>query len=228
MRIYYLSTRFIIVVVRAWVHRDDLDSSSSSEDDSGIEEMKSSHDRKMFQNRSPFRSSVAGIFNKGNASSRPKSANLESGGKLSNFRRTSSMNAKTRAGVVGDVYNDKDHLAPWQKVAAEKQLSDPGSGSTGPPVKKLSINSSNPRLASTVAAATAINKFKKQAAKNRPRFNFEKFLSYLESMRSVVGFSIAGIMVTWDLVSTTLFLLFSIIAVFMQESIFGSQKSTLS
>jgi len=221
-------TWFIIVVVRAWVHRDDLDSSSSSEEDSGIEEMKSSNDRKMFQNKSPFGSSVAGIFNKGNAANRPKSANFESGRKLSSFRRTSSMNAKSHtAAGVGD--DDKKHLTPWQKVAAEKQLSDPGSGSTvPPPVKKLSLTRSNPRLASTVAAATAINKFKKQAIKNRPRFNFEKFLSYLESMRSVVGFSIAGIMVTWDLVSTTLFLLFSIIAVFLQESVFGSEKSTLS
>ena len=217
-------------MVRAWVHRDDLDSSSSSEEDSGIEEMKSNHDRKMFQNKSPFGSSVAGIFNNRSATSRPKSANFENGGKQSNFRRTSSMNVKTRAAAgAGDDDDDKNHLAPWQKVAAEKQLSDPGTGSTEPPpVKKYSLNSSNARLASTVAAATAVNKFKKQATKNRPRFNFEKFLSYLESMRSVVGFSIAGIMVTWDLVSTTLFLLFSIIAVFMQESIFGSQKSTLS
>ena len=79
------------------------------------------------------------------------------------------------------------------------------------------------------AAATALkyaNKLKKKV--RRPRFNFEKFLSYLESMRPTVGFHIAGIMVTWDLVSTTLFLLFSVIAVFMQESIFGSQKSTIS
>lgn len=80
-------------------------------------------------------------------------------------------------------------------------------------------------FASTVTAIQAINKLKKKA--KRSKFNFEKFLSYLESMRPTVGFHIAGIMVTWDLVSTTLFLLFSVVAVFMQESIFGSTKSTI-
>ena len=209
------------MVVRAWVHRDDLDSSSSDED-SGIDEpLKTSQDKKTFAGKSPFfskkkldetvSSSVAGIFKSG----RPKSAHFESQRKLSGFRRSSSVQIKDRN------KRKSTHLMPWQKAAAEKQLSDPGNvaGST------TSINSV-PRFASTVAAATAINKFKN--VKNRPRFNFEKFLSYLESMRSVVGFSISGIMVTWDLVSTTLFLLFSIIAVFMQESIFGDQKSTLT
>eukprot|EP00111_Clytia_hemisphaerica_P023335 TCONS_00068687-protein len=214
-------TWFIIVVVRAWVHRDDLDSSSSDED-SGIDEMKTSQDKKTFAGKSPFfskkkldesiSSSVAGIFKSG----RPKSAHFDSQRKLSGFRRSSSVQIKDR-----NKRKSTQNLMPWQKAVAEKQLSDPGNivGST------TSINSV-PRFASTVAAATAINKFKN--VKNRPRFNFEKFLSYLESMRSVVGFSISGIMVTWDLVSTTLFLLFSIIAVFMQESIFGDQKSTLT
>ena len=229
-------------MVRAWVHRDDLDSSSSSdEEDSGIEEMKNSQDKKMFQSKSPFGSSVAGIFGGGGGGNRPKSENLESGvngggvnnsrKSFSSFRRASSMTSKTRGGRASNAGGDKNNLTPWQKMAAEKQLSDPGlnnKGNTESQQQQCLINSNNPRFASTVAAATAINKFKKQVTKSRPRFNFEKFLSYLESMRSVVGFSISGIMVTWDLVSTTLFLLFSIIAVFLQESIFGAQKSTLS
>jgi len=221
--------RFIIVVVRAWVNRDDLDSSSSDED-SGIDEMKANHDKKgasaFFSKKKlddSFGSSVAGIFKSG----RPKSAHFEGGrrGKSGGFRRASSVQMKNGHGSNAQMRKDSrmgkpQQLAPWQKAAADKQLSDPGTGGS-----QSSILSSS-KFASTVATAQAINKFR--SAKNRPRFNFEKFLSYLESMRSVVGFSIAGIMVTWDLVSTTLFLLFSIIAVFLQESIFGAQKSTLS
>ena len=82
-----------------------------------------------------------------------------------------------------------------------------------------------PAMAKIVNTARTVDKFKTKA--RRHRFNFDKFLSYLESMRSVVGFTIAGIMVTWDLVSTTLFFLFSVIAVFVQESIFGSQRATI-
>ena len=78
-------------------------------------------------------------------------------------------------------------------------------------------------MARIVKTAQAVDKFKTKTRKYR--FNFEKFLSFLENMRSEVGFRIAGIMVTWDLVSTMLFFLFSIIAVFLQESIFGSQDS---
>lgn len=196
--------------------------------------MKTSHDKKgasaFFSKKKlddSFSSSVAGIFKTG----RPKSAHFEGGGrrgKNGGFRRASSVHMKNaqrigsspRENCKDERKDSAQQLAPWQKAAAEKQLSDPGTGGS-----QNSIVSS-PRFASTVTTAQAINKFR--SAKNRPRFNFEKFLSYLESMRSVVGFSIAGIMVTWDLVSTTLFLLFSIIAVFLQESIFGSQKSTLS
>ena len=88
---------------------------------------------------------------------------------------------------------------------------------------------SRPRSSSPVLSPTAIcaiGKFKKASA-IKPRFNFEKFLAYLESMRGEVGFEIAGFMITWDKVSTTLFFMLSIVAAFLQNSIFGSKHSTL-
>lgn len=116
-------------------------------------------------------------------------------------------------GNLKDKLKNAKSLLPWQQKA----------GATTNNNNKP--NSAFGKLIDTMAAAKAVSKFKRVA--KRPRFNFEKFLSYLESMRAVVGFHIAGVMITWDKVSTTLFLLFSIIAVFVQESIFGSKKSTL-
>ena len=81
------------------------------------------------------------------------------------------------------------------------------------------------KFSTLVSAAKAVSKMKRATKR---RFNFDKFLSYLESMRPIVGFSIGGVIVTSDLVSTILFLIFSIVAVLVQESIFGSQKSTLN
>ena len=81
------------------------------------------------------------------------------------------------------------------------------------------------KFSTLVSAAKAVSKLKRATKR---RFNFDKFLSYLESMRPIVGFSIGGVIVTSDLVSTILFLIFSIVAVLVQESIFGSQKSTLN
>ena len=89
------------------------------------------------------------------------------------------------------------------------------------PVKLPNIMKQMSAMATVVKAA---GKFRK-AAKPKWNFNFEKFLSYLENMRPVVGFQILNTIVTWDLVSTIIFLLFSILAVFVQESIFGSSKS---
>ena len=176
-------TWFIIAVVRAWVHRDDLDESS---DDSGIDE----ENNRKASLPAKIKRRFFGSF------SRKKSSEIHS--HIPNY---STSDAPRK-------YSD---LLPWQKV------SNPETNNVTSPEKVF---------ATAVTAVTSVSKLR--GSTRRPRFNFEKFLSYLESMRSVVGFHIAGVMVTWDLVSTTLFLLFSVVAVFMQESIFGSQKSTLS
>lgn len=167
-------TWFIITVVRAWVHRDDLDEASEEQVD---EEQKKN-------------GSVPNIKKRFWQSIHRKNITDKNSQKLS-------------------VLSEVGSLPPWQQQA--KSVVNTGETNS---------------FANAVSAINVANKFVKLT--KQPRFNFEKFLTYLESMRSVVGFHIAGIMVTWDLVSTTLFLLFSVVAVFMQESIFGSQKSTLS
>lgn len=61
-----------------------------------------------------------------------------------------------------------------------------------------------------------------------PKFNFEKYISYLQNVIPTIGFKIMGIIVTWNMVSTLLFLEVSLLALFVQESIFGNQKAKVS
>ncbi|KAL9971138.1 hypothetical protein ACROYT_G023627 [Oculina patagonica] len=59
------------------------------------------------------------------------------------------------------------------------------------------------------------------------KFNFEKYISYLDKVSKNVGFSIGIVLVTWELVSAVFFFLISLIALFLQESIFGKTESTI-
>ena len=63
-----------------------------------------------------------------------------------------------------------------------------------------------------------------QVKRRLPKFNFEKYISYLDQVSKGTGFSVVGVIVTWKLVSSILFFCFSIVALFLQESIFGKLK----
>ena len=63
-----------------------------------------------------------------------------------------------------------------------------------------------------------------QLKRKLPKFNFEKYVSYLDKISKGTGFSVIGVIVTWELVSSILFFCFSIVALFLQESIFGKLK----
>ena len=75
-------------------------------------------------------------------------------------------------------------------------------------------------------AARAVGKLKHNAKK--PRFNFEKYISYLQNVLPNIGFDIMGIIVTWNMVSGIIFLEVSVLALFVQESIFGNSKATVA
>lgn len=75
-------------------------------------------------------------------------------------------------------------------------------------------------------AARAVGKLKHNAKK--PKFNFEKYISYLQNVLPNIGFDIMGIIVTWNMVSAIIFLEVSVLALFVQESIFGNSKATVT
>ena len=61
----------------------------------------------------------------------------------------------------------------------------------------------------------------------RRKFQFEKYIMYLEKVSRREGFSIGVVVITWELVSALFFFLISLIALFIQESIFGKAESTI-
>ena len=136
-------------------------------------------------------------------------------------RKTSEFVRPTSSIFV--LENSKNSIAHAENVSAHSPDFSINSTDTTPTLtSKVDKTDNSKSIASVVNTKRRISKFTKN---RKARFNFSKYLSYLETMRSAVGFSISGIMVTWDLVSTTLFFVFSIVAVFVQESIFGSQDS---
>ena len=207
--------RFTIVVVRAWVHRDDLD--ETSDENSGEDEAHDSQSK--HANLNDNQSKHANLNESLDVPTRPAS-------KLSLRVNESNSASKHQPEIRRKSWNEVVVKSASMSSSSNLQKRDDKES-----ILLTSKQESESKLRSSLTKGGFLNTAKmlgkfRYAAK-RPHFNFEKFLSYLESMRSVVGFEIAGIIVTWDLVSTTLFLLFSIVAVFVQESIFGDQKSTL-
>ncbi|KAK3740954.1 hypothetical protein QZH41_017793, partial [Actinostola sp. cb2023] len=60
-----------------------------------------------------------------------------------------------------------------------------------------------------------------QRQRKMARFNFEKYVSYLHHVAPTSGFKIGVLTITWEKVSASIFLLTSVVAVFLQEIIFG-------
>lgn len=60
----------------------------------------------------------------------------------------------------------------------------------------------------------------------KSKFNFKTYVMYLQGLIPSVGFSIAGIILTWEKVSTLGVFLISLLAVFIQEIVFGNRKNT--
>ena len=69
---------------------------------------------------------------------------------------------------------------------------------------------------------------KLQHRRKLAKFHFEKYITYLDKVSRSVGFSIGVVLVTWELVSAVFFFLISLIALFVQESIFGKAESTIT
>lgn len=59
-------------------------------------------------------------------------------------------------------------------------------------------------------------------AKKRRKFNYEKYIIYLESILPTVGFSIGGVIITFNGIYTFIVVLTFLVGVFAQEAFFGS------
>ncbi len=59
------------------------------------------------------------------------------------------------------------------------------------------------------------------------RFDFERYIIYLQCLLPDVGFTVGGCLVTWDKVFGLAVFMTSLAAVFIQEVMFGSRKNTI-
>lgn len=80
--------------------------------------------------------------------------------------------------------------------------------------KGFTPHSSNP--------PTAANKPSKKS-----KFNFKSYVMYLQGLIKEVGFSVGGMVLSWEKVSSIGILWVSVLAIFIQEIVFGNRKSTL-
>ena len=61
----------------------------------------------------------------------------------------------------------------------------------------------------------------------KSKFNFKAYVMYLQGLINEVGFSVGGIILSWEKVSSLGILWVSVLAIFIQEIVFGNRKSTL-
>ena len=63
--------------------------------------------------------------------------------------------------------------------------------------------------------------------KKKSKFNFKSYVMYLQGLIKEVGFSVGGMILSWEKVSSVGILWVSVLAIFIQEIVFGNRKSTL-
>lgn len=86
--------------------------------------------------------------------------------------------------------------------------------------KKNDDDQSTKPFSNVVRLAQQVNKFTNNSKKvqNRRKFNYEKYIKYLELTLDTVGFSLGKVTITWDRVSFFLVLLMSLVGVFAQNA----------
>lgn len=171
--------------------------------------------------------SVSEHQNDGNHSKVTTSASSETDnipGECHDQRLSNSQSSKTM-----------DALVPSQLTRQSMSEDEVQSDNEGKPnhhdsndENKLKSKASRQRVMELILRGTARAVGRLQHRVKMPKFNFEKYISYLQNVIPTIGFKIMGIIVTWNMVSTLLFLEVSLLALFVQESIFGNQNAKVS
>jgi len=72
-----------------------------------------------------------------------------------------------------------------------------------------------------------VRKKRPTTEKKKSKFNFKSYVMYLQGLIKEVGFSVGGMVLSWEKVSSIGILWVSVLAIFIQEIVFGNRKSTL-
>ena len=229
-----LSSRYLAEVVKAWAERPE--SSSEEEEAESERHRKNEKQTNTKRGRSLWRRVSS-------ARKSARKANHLPIQKSNSTPLTSQSDSEAKSGVE-DVPNIRSYAG--QTHLSPKQLSDPeNSGDDAKPYRhepnsvevsedeNIDEKEQRPKRSRREVmdlvlrgAARAVGKMKHNAKK--PKFNFEKYISYLQNVLPNIGFDIMGIIVTWNMVSAIIFLEVSVLALFVQESIFGNSQATVT
>lgn len=228
------------MVVKAWAERPD----SSSEDEENEPERPRKNEKQTNQKRgrSLWRrvNSAKRSYRKGSLTPVKKTNSNPLGSQSDSETKSGVEEVSTKKSYAGEShlrayatvsdpeFSDEDkHHEPEPKNMSEddklsaKETDKVHSGNETPKRSRREVMDLVLR-----GAARAVGKLKHNAKK--PRFNFEKYISYLQNVLPNIGFDIMGIIVTWNMVSAVIFLEVSVLALFVQESIFGNSKATVA
>lgn len=225
---------YLAVVVKAWAERPE--SSSEEEEAESERHRKNEKQTNTKRGRSLWRRVSS-------AKKSARKANHLPIQKSNSTPLTSQSDSEAKSGVE-DVPNIRSYAG--QTHLSPKQLSDPeNSGDDAKPYRhepnsvevsedeNIDEKEQRPKRSRREVmdlvlrgAARAVGKMKHNAKK--PKFNFEKYISYLQNVLPNIGFDIMGIIVTWNMVSAIIFLEVSVLALFVQESIFGNSQATVT
>ena len=111
--------------------------------------------------------------------------------------------------IPDNVEKEVTEVVPSRNV----RLQIPGNG------KDSNDSQHKPNL--MIGMAKTFHKWRTKTKKKR-KFNFEKYITYLESILPTVGFAVGGVVITWDGVSFFTVLLLTMVGIFAQEAFFGS------
>lgn len=82
-------------------------------------------------------------------------------------------------------------------------------------------------IVNTGFTPTATNPPNANKPNKKSKFNFKSYVMYLQGLIKEVGFSVGGMILSWEKVSSIGILWVSVLAIFIQEIVFGNRKSTL-
>ena len=217
------------MVVKAWAERPD----SSSEDEEPEGPRKNEKQTNQRRGRSLWRrvNSAKKSYRKASLTPLKKTNSNPSASQSDSEAKSGVEEVSTKKNYAGESHL-RAHVTASEPEFSDEEKRHAHKPENDMPDKDHSGNETPKRSRREVmdivlrGAARAVGKLKHNAKK--PRFNFEKYISYLQNVLPNIGFDIMGIIVTWNMVSAIIFLEVSVLALFVQESIFGNSKATVT
>ena len=122
-----------------------------------------------------------------------------------------------RTSGSGDTMTTSSKSSDGEKVTQQLKVPSREETAHAPGEKK----DSRPRANFLTGMAKTFHQWRTKTKKKR-KFNYEKYIIYLESILPTVGFSIGGVIITFNGIYTFIVVLSFLVGVFAQEAFFGN------